>query len=82
MSMIDVTTQRPLHVSTDGTAGPYIMVPLDQLETLRVLLDNNRVRYSVDENAISLDGGPYIAVVNLGRGVDAKAVQGILDMAG
>ena len=26
--MIDATTRKPLHVSTDGTAGPHIMLPV------------------------------------------------------
>ncbi|MBI2823380.1 MAG: hypothetical protein HYX69_01675 [Planctomycetia bacterium] len=79
--MIDAKTNKPLHVSTDGTAGPYIMVPRSQLEELKQLLNNHSVPYWVDEDAISLDGAPAIAVVNLGRGTDADAIQGILDTA-
>ena len=77
--MKDVATKQPLYVSTDGTAGPYIMVPYSQLDDLRRLLDQNRVRYSVDEDVISLNGEPEVALVNLGRGGDAKSVQKILD---
>ena len=77
--MTDVTTNRPLRVSTDGTAGPYIMVPLDQLDDVRRALDENNIRYWVDEAAISMNSGPFIAVVDLGRGGDARAVQAILD---
>jgi hypothetical protein len=79
--MNDVTTQQPLYVSTDGTAGPYIMVPVAQLEEVKRLLDGHRVRYWVEENAISLDAGPYISVINLGREGNASAVQAILDEA-
>lgn len=77
--MIDVTTKEPLYVSDGGTAGPYIMVPLSQLDDLKRLLDANQVSYWVDNNAISLDGEPYIAFVNFGRDVDAGAVQAMLD---
>lgn len=77
--MKDVTTRQPLYVSTDGTAGPYIMVPVAQLDDLRGILDRHRVRCSVDEDAISLDGNPEIAIVDLGRAGDAKGVQKILD---
>ena len=77
--MTDTTTKKPLRVSTDGTAGPYIMVPFAQLDDLRRLLDGRHIRYWVEENVISLDGGPEIAVVNLGRGGDAAAVQAVLD---
>ena len=36
--MTDTYTHKPIKVSADGTAGPYIMVRLDQLETVRSLL--------------------------------------------
>ena len=77
--MTDVVTKKRLYVSTDGTAGPYIMVPLDQLDEVRQLLDQHHIRYSVDEDAISLNGKPYVTVIDLGRGADAAAVQTILD---
>ena len=77
--MTDATTKRPLHVSTDGTTGPYIMVPVSQLAEVRRLLDSRRIGYWVEEEAISLDGAPEGAVINLGRGADAAAVQAILD---
>jgi hypothetical protein len=80
--MIDTTTQRPLRVSTDGTAGPYIMVPLSQLDQVKRLLSSRGVRYWVDENAISMNGRPYVAVINLGREGNSAAVQAILDSAG
>jgi hypothetical protein len=78
-TMKDAMTKQPLYVSTDGTAGPYIMVPVTQLDELRQILDRQGIRYSVDEDAISLDGEPEVATVNLGRGGDAKGVQKILD---
>jgi hypothetical protein len=77
--MTDTTTQQRLRVSTDGTAGPYIMVPLSQLSEVKRILDTRRTRYWVDENAVSVDGAPYIAVVNLGREGDAAVVQTLLD---
>jgi hypothetical protein len=77
--MIDAMTRKPLYVSTDGTAGPYIMVPVSRLADLRELLDKHRIRYSVEEDAISLDGAPEIAVIDLGPEADAAAVQAILD---
>lgn len=77
--MTDATTQQPLRVSTDGTAGPYIMVPVSQLEEVKALLDRRHIHYWVGENAISLNGMPEIAVINLGRNADARAVQAVLD---
>jgi hypothetical protein len=77
--MTDASTQQRLRVSNDGTSGPYIMVPVSQIEDIKTVLNHNRVRYWVDENAISLNGTPEIAVINLGRGADAAGVQYILD---
>ncbi len=79
--MTDISTNKPLRVSTDGTAGPYIMVPLDQLDDIRRALEENHIRYWVDEDAISLNDSPFITTVNLGRAGDASAVQAILDEA-
>lgn len=77
--MTNPTIKEPLHVSTDGTAGPYIMAPVSQLDEVRRLLDSRQIRYWVDEYAISLDGAPEVAVINLGREADASAIQAILD---
>jgi hypothetical protein len=37
------------------------------------------VHYSVEEDAISLDDAPEVAIVDLGFGADVSAVQTILD---
>lgn len=76
--MIDTSTKKKLRIATNG-AGPYFMVPVSQLAAVRNLLDSHRVPYSVDEDAISLDDEPEVAVVNLNRGADPKVVQDILD---
>jgi hypothetical protein len=78
-AMTDTTTRKPLHVSTDGGAGPYIMVPVSQLDKVTALLDANRVSYWVDEEAISLDGKPEVTVINLGHRGDPVTVQRLLD---
>jgi len=77
--MIDTTTRKPLGVSTDGEGGPYIMVPVEQLDKVRALLDASKVAYWVDEEAISLDGKPEITVINLSRQRDETMVQRLLD---
>lgn len=77
--MIDAMTRKPLFVSTDGTAGPYIMLPVSQLDEVCRLLDENGVRYWVEEEAISWNGEPEVAVIDLGRGGDAARVQALLD---
>jgi hypothetical protein len=79
--MIDTTTKKPLRVSTESTAGPYIRLPESQLAEVQQLLDRRGIRYQVDEEIISFDGGPEVAIIDLGRGADAAAVQAILDSA-
>ena len=77
--MIDTTTKKRICVSADGTARAYIMVPTNQLDKVRDLLETNRVRFWVDHNAISIDGKPAVTFVNLGRDTDTKQVQTLLD---
>ncbi len=79
--MIDSQTRGAIRVSTDGTAGPYIMLPLNQLSQIRQRLDQHKIHYWVDPDAISLDGKPAVAIINLGLSGDAKRVQAILDHA-
>ena len=79
--MIETHTRRPIHVSTDGTARPYIMVPVDQLGFVRTLLDRHEIRYWVESDAISLNGKPEIGIINLGLAGDSNRVQAILDEA-
>ena len=77
--MIDAMTRKRLQVSTDGGAGPYIMVPVSQLTDVRQVLENNGIRHAVEEDVISLDGVPEVAVIDLGRAANADAIQAILD---
>lgn len=79
--MIDVSTNKPLRVSTEYEELPYIMLPLDQLNDVRALLDAHGVDYSVDEWITSVDGEAPVAVIDLKRGTDAAVVQEILDSA-
>lgn len=80
--MIDVTTHERIIVHTEGTGGPYIMVPLDQLSAVEQVLRANRIGHWTDSDAISLDGKPAVVVINLGRGANATAIQRLLDAAG
>ena len=47
--MTDTSTKKPLRVSTDSTAGPYIMLPFSQLDEVRQLLDSRGIGYWVEE---------------------------------
>jgi len=79
--MIDLSTNKPLKVSTECEDLPYIMLPLEQVDDVRALLDAHGLDYSVDELAISVDGKPALTVVNLKHGTNATVVQEILDAA-
>lgn len=79
--MIDTTTNKPLTVLAGEDAGPYIMVPVQQLDAIRQLLDAHDVRYWVEEQAVSINGKPYVTVINLARQTDGAAIQRLLDGA-
>lgn len=78
--MIDSASKKWLRVLTDAPrSGPYIMLPVDQLEAVRRLFDANQVHYSVSELSVSLDGKPAVTTITLGRGANAKSIQSMLD---
>jgi hypothetical protein len=55
------------------------MVPFSQLTDVRQALDQHGIHHTVEEDVISLDGAPEIAVIDLGRAANADQVQAILD---
>lgn len=79
--MLDSSTRKSIKISTDGTAGPYVMVRVEQLQQVRDLLRANDIPHWVDHNAISVDGRPAVAVINLGKMIDPRRVQVLLDAA-
>jgi hypothetical protein len=81
VAMTDPTTNKPLRVSGDGGAIPYLMVPLKQLEEVRRLLDGRGIGYWVEETAISLGGRPAVAFINFQSGAEGKKAQEVLDGA-
>ncbi|MDB5310832.1 MAG: hypothetical protein JWO38_5034 [Gemmataceae bacterium] len=66
-------------LSTDGTAGPYIIVGRDQLELVRHELLAAHIPHDVDEDAVRLNGKPALAVINLGYDPDLSKVRSLLD---
>jgi len=75
----ECTVRKPLRVSTEGGAGPFIRLPASRVEEIQRILKIHGVRHWVKENYISLNGGPFAAVIELGYGGNASAVQAILD---
>ncbi len=79
--MKDVTTGEPLKIMTDGITGPYMFIPVNQLEKVTALLNENRIEHWVEDDVISIDGAPEDAVINFGRESDPATIQRILDLA-
>ena len=77
--MIDLITHERIVIHNEGTGGAHFMLPDDQLATVVDALSRNNISHWVDDDTISLDGEPAVAVVNLGRGVDMAAAQLVLD---
>jgi hypothetical protein len=69
----------PLKVSTDGTAGPYVIVTPGQLGPVVVAFREEGIDFRVDEDAVLSGGTPALAVIDLGSGADVERVQGVLD---
>ena len=79
--MIDSMTRERIAIYNNGPETPYIMVPLDQLEAIESILDENQISYWVDSHAVSLNGKPEIVVINLGRAAISTQIQQLLDAA-
>jgi len=62
-----------------GTSWPLLRVPFIQLEEVQQLLDGRGINYWVEDNVVSIDGGPEYALILFGRGADEKAIQAALD---
>ena len=79
--MLDAQRSKAIRVHTEWPPRPYIMVPVDQLQHVRTLLDREEISYWVETWAISFDDKPAVAFLNLGLPGDAARVQAILDEA-
>jgi hypothetical protein len=77
--MIDLELNRQLTVHTEGDAGPYLMVPLQQLQAIREIFRIAGIGFSVSRDAIQIDGHDAIALIDFGRRADALRIQAVLD---
>ncbi len=66
-----------LRVNTDGTAGPYVIVPSTLTDRLARYLKQNKVDFWITKHAI-IDASPD-DVINPGYGASADRVQQLLD---
>ncbi len=69
----------PLQLSTDGTAGPYVIVTPGQLRHVVAVFREEGIDFRVDEEAVLSGGTPALAVIDLGSGADVERVQRVLD---
>lgn len=76
--MTTSATDAPLTVSTDGTAGPYVIVTPEQLRPVLEALRADGIRSQVDDEAVH-NGTQALAVIELGENADVQRVQKILD---
>lgn len=67
-----------LKVSTDGTAGPYVVVTPEQLGHVVAALREAGINCQVDEDAVLSGGTPALAVINLDHEADVKNTQAVL----
>jgi hypothetical protein len=80
--MSNAVINKPIRLITGAASGPYIMVHLDHLDRVRKALEEHKVPHWVDHQAISVNDGPFVIVINLGEKVDAGVVQELLDRIG
>lgn len=80
--MIDSVTRERVKVLTEGDTVPYLMIAYEQLEALTDALKREQIPHWVEEDVISIDGEPAVAVVNLGRRADPQRVQRLIDELG
>jgi hypothetical protein len=79
--MIDLETKERLRIDVDVDAGPYLMLPLEQVSAVQSLLQRQGVAFTVDDEAVQFDERPPIAIMNFGRGADPVRLQRLLDEA-
>ncbi len=79
--MTDPATQRPILVLLDSASEPYIRLSVEVLEKVRKLLVANEIPHWVDHYAISVDGQPARTTIYVGRKVDSRQLQELLDAA-
>ncbi len=77
--MIDAAKKSPIKIIPRPLLWPRLDVSDVQLDSLKHLLDANKIRYWVSEDSISVNGGPYYSEVHFSRGADPDALQRVLD---
>jgi hypothetical protein len=79
--MTDTTTQKSIRVEPVTAGGALIDVSESQLPAVVQVLDAHQVQYWVHNQMMSINGSPYMALVQISRREDPRAVQALLDAA-
>jgi hypothetical protein len=66
-------------VLTAPGVGLYIHLPLSQVQEVCMRLDRAWLSYSVDPQAISIEGGPEITTIHFSPDVDAARIFAALN---
>jgi hypothetical protein len=69
----------PLKVSTDGAAGPYVIVTPEQLGHVVTAFRMHGIDFHVDEDAVLSGGTPALAIIELTGGAHVQRAQAVLD---
>ena len=77
--MHETSQNRSLNVFTSHGADPHMWLPVSELVRVTSVLDANQVSYSLDEEALSIDGQPEVIYLQFGPRTDAAKVQRLLD---
>jgi len=77
--MIDAATNQTLNVQARAAGWSTLRLLEDQLSEVCQVLDANGFRYRIDQNIISLNGGPQMTQIHFGQEIDVAAIQKALD---
>jgi len=77
--MIDAIAHKPLTVEAVEDGGAILDLPESQLEQVKAVFDAHNVRYWIDEDVVSCDGGPETALIIISQNEDPARVQRLLD---
>jgi hypothetical protein len=69
--MVETQEKRKLRVSTVPNAGPFVIVQVSQVDSVKELLINHGIDHWVERGSVSLAGRPPTTVINFGRKGDA-----------
>jgi hypothetical protein len=82
LPMTNTMNGKRIEVAIHPGVGASIWLPYSTVPGVCKLLDQHQIRYTVDEHTLSMDDGPEMSIIRMGRKVNAVAVQAILDAAG